>query len=425
MADIRELTEIVEQVSTARTFDQAARILVDWAQALAGCEAAMLRMVQPGGPTGGWIPTAIHRGVGARFLQDEALIGAGECLCGQVCSGRPDPSLPFFTAGGSFLCGSVQSMGKELPAEALGELRGRCILDGYDSIAIFPLLDQDTIMGSLHLADHAHEKFSGHANIIEAACRECGRLLSAHYSRERQAAALQAVQAALVPQALPEIPGLELTVAFRSATDMADVGGDFYDAVALESGDVLVLVGDYCGHGIEAAGMAARARSAISRLARVYGDPEELLTRANEALSHILPTGRFVTLTVCRYSGEGKLLAAVAGHPRPLHLERGEAPAEIRLPPNVPLGLDLKGPFLAASTLLSHAPALLLYTDGVTDSRREGEFFGLEGIARVWKDSSSRPVCEFPDALCRESECFHDIRGAQDDRLVLLARFTV
>jgi serine phosphatase RsbU (regulator of sigma subunit) len=424
MDGIRELTEIVERVAHARTFDEAAETLIDWAQEFTGCDAAMLRLVEPEGRAGEWIPAVVHQGLSARFLQDEALIGAEECMCGRVCSCLGDPGLPFFTIGGSFVWGRVQSIAEEFPPEALGNVRGRCILEGYDSIAIFPLVSQRGPMGSLHLADFAPEKFSGNVDILEAACRICGSLLVRYQDEERERAVLQAVEAALLPRELPQIPGLDLAVAFTSATEMARVGGDFYDAFALDSGEVLVFVGDYCGKGMESAGMAARVRHGITDLAHTYPDPGELLAQTNELLAGILPGERFVTLVVCRYSREGELVAAVAGHPRPLRLEQGGALEEIVLPPNLPLGLDPGVPFASETVRFSQGPILLLYTDGITDSRRDGKLFGVEGITAVWRDAQSCPVPDLPEILCRESERFHEERRSQDDRLVLVAQFT-
>jgi GAF domain-containing protein len=164
MDDLQKLAEIVERVAYALTFDEAAETLTDWAREFTGCDAAMLRLVEPEGRAGAWIPAVVHRGLSGRFLQDEALIGAEECMCGRVCSGQGDPRLPFFTPGGAFVWGRVQGIAEEFPPEALGNVRGRCILEGYDSIAIFPLLGENGPVGSLHLADFASEKFSGTRN---------------------------------------------------------------------------------------------------------------------------------------------------------------------------------------------------------------------------------------------------------------------
>ena len=424
MDNLQKLAEIVERVAYTLTFDEAAETLIDWAREFTGCDAAMLRLVQPEGRAGQWIPAVVHRGLSGRFLQDEALIGAEECMCGRVCSALGDPGLPFFTPGGSFVWGRVQGIAEEFPPEVLGNVRGRCILEGYDSIAIFPLLSEKGPIGSLHLADFASDKFSGSADILEAACRACGPLLVRHQGKERERALLGAVEAALLPRELPQIPGLELAVAFTSATEMAEVGGDFYDAFALGSGEVLIFVGDYCGNGIEAAGLAARARYGITSLARTCEDPAELLARANEFLANALPAGRFVTLVVCRYSGEGELVAAAAGHPRPLRLEPEGELEEIVIPANLPLGLDLGAPFVSKAVRFSQGPILLLYTDGITDSRQGGKLFGVEGITSVWRDAQSCPLADLPETLCRESERFHEDRRSQDDRLVLVAQFS-
>ena len=423
MDDPKELAEIRERVAGKDTFAQAAETLTDWALSLTGCSAAMLRLVHPADPAGGWIPALVCRGLSERFLQDEGLIGRQECMCGRVCSSLGDPRLPFFTPGGSFVWGRVQSIAREFPPEVLGNVRGRCIQEGYDSIAIFPLVGQKGPIGSLHLADFAPEKFSGTAPLLEEACRECGPLLARHKDREREQTLVQAVERALLPQELPKIPGLDLAVAFTSASEMAQVGGDFYDAVLLDSGDVLIYVGDCCGKGIEVAGMAARARHGITSLIQSSPQPGALLTRANEFLADALPAGRFVTLVVCGYGWNGELSAAVAGHPRPLHLKSGGPVSEIALPTNLPLGIDREAPFAGKTTCLSGDPIVLFYTDGVSDSRREGRLFGLEGIHTVWRDFCGRPLSDVASLIVSESERFHSDRGSHDDRLALLAHF--
>ena len=134
---------------------------------------------------------------------------------------------------------------------------------------------------------------------------------------------LQAVEAALLPRHLPQIPGMELAVAFTSATEMAQVGGDFYDTLALESGEVLVYVGDVCGKGIEAAGVAARVRHGVSDLARTCHGPSELLAQADELLADILPADRFVTLVFAVTAGK-----ASSSQPSPAILARCGLSAE-------------------------------------------------------------------------------------------------
>ncbi|MFH0916535.1 MAG: PP2C family protein-serine/threonine phosphatase [bacterium] len=415
-----QATETVESVARATTFAEAATRLVAWAQEVTGCEAAMLRLLGP--DTGQrWIPAMIHRGLSPRFLQDEALVGSDECMCGRVCLGAGDPRLPFFTEGGSFAWGQVQSIRQEFPPEVLGDVRGRCILEGYDSIAIIPLRGEDgRPAGSLHLADHAADKFPDLISVLEDTCRACGPLIVRHEEREIELVA--ALEAALLPQGIVSIPGFEFAAAFSSASRVANVGGDFFDVREVGSGDALVLVGDYSGKGMEAAAMASRIRETVSGLVQACPEPGALLREANRVVGGILPAGRYVTLAVCRLARDGRLRAASAGHPRPLWLSPQGDTEEMYLPCNVPVGVREEDSFAAATTVMPSETVLLLYTDGISDARREGLFFGVEGIGEVWRQYKDCRLSEFVESLRRASESFHTEELSPDDRLAVAIR---
>ena len=300
-------------------------------------------------------------------------------------------------------------------------------------------------------------------------------------AEEREGALIRATEAALMPRDLPEIPGLDLAVSFTSATAVARVGGDFYDVIDLGDGNVLIYVGDYSGNGIEVAGLAARARHALSTLAGEYlagkrssgwrstgagwtdarstgrrstdlagarsadaaasrrvspraaasrvadlagalSDLSVLVSLANGLLERVLPREQFVTGAFCRLSEDGTLGAALAGHPQPMLLSRDWEAQEIALPANRPLGLPTHAPFAAGDSRMGPSDCLLLYSDGVTESRRGGHFFGVEGIREAWKSGSSLGLSEFVQELCAKSERFHDESLPRDDRLALVAR---
>ena len=196
----------------------------------------------------------------------------------------------------------------------------------------------DHLIRSMEVANREGYIYS---DLLEGARRACGPLLVRHEERELELIA--ALEAALVPRGLPSIPGFELAVSFCSAATAATVGGDFYDVQELPSGDVLLLVGDYVGSGLQAAGMAARLRQAGSGLAHTHGDPGALLLEANRLALKILPPGRFPTLLACRIARDGRMSAASAGHPSPLWLSPGGAVEEIWLPRNPPLGVEDRG----------------------------------------------------------------------------------
>ena len=421
---------ILEGVQSAPNFEAAADRLTDWAVEVTGCQAAMLRFreVDPENDSDGdsqrepWIPVLVERGFGCSFLRDEVLIADEECLCGRVCRGCLDDRFPFFTPSGSFSWGAVQRMAMDYPVQSLGNVRGRCIAEGFESLLIVPLLGPDASpIGCLHLADTRPDKFVDHVELLEAVGRLAGPMLLRFSLEDRQASVIKAVETALAPPILHRVSGLDVAVSYSSATETAHLGGDFYDVIELDGGGVILVVGDYSGRGIAAAGMAARARHAIATTARSVHTPGLLLALAEEALRGRLPQHRFVTAVVCRYSPGGGLESAVAGHPPPLLLDAGGGVREIALPPSPPLGyLDGIEP-RTTSARLAAAQTLLLYTDGITESRQGSSFFGIEGIAAFWRTNPGREPADLTAGLCKLSADFHQKGLAPDDRLALAA----
>lgn len=191
------LADAVGSVSLAPSLYEAAEALLGWAVQLTGCSAGLLRLAEHTATLDGWIPTVAYFGLTDCFLADEGVIRSDECMCGRVAAGMVDHSLPFFSELGSFVWGRAQTIAEEFAAEALGEVRGRCIREGFESIAIFPISDSEArTIGVLHLADFRRERFASHASTLECACRVCGPLLIRGRADE---------QASLVRQKMAEL----------------------------------------------------------------------------------------------------------------------------------------------------------------------------------------------------------------------------
>jgi anti-sigma regulatory factor (Ser/Thr protein kinase) len=193
-----EVADLLEAVAAAPTLRLASSALLDGACRLTGCEGGMLRMRESLTTTEGWLPAIVHRGLSASFLEEEALIRSEECMCGRVCMGLTDAELPFFTRAGSFLWGRAQSIAEQFPPEALGEVRGRCIGAGFESIAIFPLTSAERPLGVLHLVDFRPDRFAMTAATLEWLCRVSGRIMSKSGRRARSAVVRRAVRS-LIP----------------------------------------------------------------------------------------------------------------------------------------------------------------------------------------------------------------------------------
>ena len=177
----------------------------------------------------------------------------------------------------------------------------------------------------------------------------------------------------------PAIPGIEVGVHYRAATDSARVGGDFYDLVSLGPGKLLVIVGDVCGKSL-----AAAAQSAVVRyMLRAYaaeGSPGEALSRLNSAVIAQTPNQPFVTLVVAYIDVARHMFEyAVAGHPRPVVLAGlGEFPMPGE--GNVPVGIFRGASYPTNRAVLPDDSCIVFYTDGITDARRDGILFGEERL---------------------------------------------
>ena len=177
----------------------------------------------------------------------------------------------------------------------------------------------------------------------------------------------------------PAIPGIEVGVHYRAATDSARVGGDFYDLVSLGPGKLMVIVGDVCGKSL-----AAAAQSAVVRyMLRAYaaeGSPGEALSRLNSAVITQTPNQPFVTLVVAYIDVARHMFEyAVAGHPRPIVLAGlGEFPMPGE--GNVPVGIFRGAMYPTNRAVLPDDSCVVLYTDGITDARRDGVLFGEERL---------------------------------------------
>lgn len=198
------------------------------------------------------------------------------------------------------------------------------------------------------------------------------------YERERDTAAL--LQRSLLPDRLPDVPGLRVAGAYRAgATGMA-VGGDWYDAFPLPDGRVGLAVGDVRGKGAPAASVMGRVRAALRAYAAVdpdpaavlqhldgfmalFDDPEEVVTVAYAVLDP--PSG------VLQHASAGHLPALVCGGGDVRHLDGAR---------DLPLGVG-RPQRATAQDVLAPGERLVLVTDGLVEDRRRSLTDGMALLA--------------------------------------------
>jgi PAS domain S-box-containing protein len=229
------------------------------------------------------------------------------------------------------------------------------------------------------------------------------------------------LQASLLPERLPEVPGWETSAAYQAGERGADVGGDFYDILPVEGGYLIVL-GDVTGKGVEAAALTSLVRHSGRMAARFDPRPARVLALVNEVLRE-QPRLSLVTAVCALVSTTGDrptVTVASAGHPLPLRRRPGRAPEPLG-DHGVLLGVDGEDEWSETVVEIEPGDTLLFYTDGVTETPGEGTRFG---DARL-RDAVGR-AGETPEAVLSEIErALREFQSgaSADDRAMLALRF--
>ncbi|MFI6511645.1 PP2C family protein-serine/threonine phosphatase [Streptosporangium sp. NPDC050855] len=175
------------------------------------------------------------------------------------------------------------------------------------------------------------------------------------------------------------LPGLRVSARYAPAEKEAWLGGDWYQAIELDDGDVLLAVGDVAGHGLAAASAMAKLRHAITGLAFAHHDPARILATLNRMLCKLRPDV-LATAIVARYTPADRMLRWThAGHP-PMLLARGGR-VERLLHPGVLLGVFDDASYTYGSVRLRQDDLLVMFTDGLIEKRGRDLYEGLDLVS--------------------------------------------
>ena len=212
---------------------------------------------------------------------------------------------------------------------------------------------------------------------------------------EHVAAVAETLQRSLLPERLPELPGLEVSARYVAGSADAQVGGDWYDVIALRDGHAGVAIGDVVGHGLDAAARMARLQNALRAYALEGLRPSLVLERMN-GFAREVSGGPMATLLYGVVDpDEGRLRLATAGHPPVLVIGPAGEAYFAEGPAGSPLGV-VPFPSYEESTIpLVPGSTVLLYTDGLVERPDASLDEGLE-----WLREFAGGVPAHPDELC-------------------------
>lgn len=255
--------------------------------------------------------------------------------------------------------------------------------------------------------------------LLAALAGQCAIALARAQLYERERATAVALQQSLLPDRLPDVPGVEMAARIRAGSPEADVGGDWYDVFSLPDGRVVLVVGDVMGKGVQAAAGMGRLRSALRALAHSNPLPEAVLQGLDRVFTATEGTDQIATMVyVLVNPGARRAAIAGAGH-LPLVLQRAGEPPVLVDAGGAATPLGWPEPRSQRTLELGPGDLLLGFTDGLVERRGADIDQGL-GELLALTNRSHESLDDLVDDLV--SNLLASARG-RDDATVLAVRF--
>ena len=280
------------------------------------------------------------------------------------------------------------------------------------------------VVGAVATALGAMFAYTQHGSLA-AVVNICGVLLATGIAaavgaiRQRQAVRFaelsrlaSVAQTAVLRPLGPQVGPLAVAGRYISASVAADIGGDLYEALDTPYG-VRMIIGDVRGKGLDAVRLASIVLGSYRHVAYERADLRAIVADLDRAVARSVGDEDFVTAALVEERG-GTLTIVNCGHPPPLLLRRGEV---------IPLDVPATAPPLGFMPVvrprverLEPGDRLLLYTDGLAEARRDGEFFPT--AERAWRLLGHGKVADGLASL--ESALVEWVHGQLDDDIALV-----
>lgn len=287
---------------------------------------------------------------------------------------------------------------------------------GLQGLAGAPMVAEGRLIGVLHVGTTVPKRFTDDdVQLLQLVADRIALATHTQYSSAQRAAA-DALQHSLVPGVLPSVPGLSFAARYVPGTDTG-VGGDWYDVFPLPGGQVGIVMGDVVGHGLAAAVIMGRLRSALRSYALEFEDPGVVLDKLDRKANHF----EFGAMATVSYAvvdpARQHVTLALAGHPPPMLAVPGGETRLMEQPVRLPIGF--RGPTEPCPTGTLDLPpgaVLCFYTDGLVERRGSSIDVGLERLRQVVTPAE-------PEAVCRRAmSALVGMERARDDIALLVLR---
>jgi serine phosphatase RsbU (regulator of sigma subunit) len=255
------------------------------------------------------------------------------------------------------------------------------VIDGYWDIHVAKL-DDGYIAASRDVTDIVRNEVTARAAALRA---------------ERERLAIEILQDAALSVELPALRGVDIGVHYQPAERDVPIGGDWYDVLALADGRVVFIIADVAGHGPTSAGFMVQLRNILRAITVEDAEPAAVLRRANNVVV-ALHRDRVAYATCCVATltpSSGELVWSLAGHPPPLLVAGDGDDRFVDGAPGPPLGVVPGVDFGGGRTRLERGDRLVMYTDGLVETRHESLDEGMRRLrlaSRAGRDLDPGPA---------------------------------
>jgi GAF domain-containing protein/anti-sigma regulatory factor (Ser/Thr protein kinase) len=251
------------------------------------------------------------------------------------------------------------------------------------SAVIVPLPGHDRVVGAMTLImQSSGRRFErDDVDLAEVLARRVATAAENAEVFAVQQAAAEILQHSLLPDRLPLVPGIEMSARYLPGGSGVEIGGDWYDVISLPDGTVGLAMGDVVGKGISAASLMGQLRNALRAYARDGRQPAAILEQLNALLTEVDRPDHMATLVIGFLDpGTGRLILANAGHLPPLLCKADGTSDYLQCGPGLPLGALPDTGYTNTEFTIEPGSTLLLYTDGLVESRDLPLDDGLERL---------------------------------------------
>ncbi|MBW5251244.1 serine/threonine-protein phosphatase [Streptomyces sp. P01-B04] len=292
---------------------------------------------------------------------------------------------------------------------------------GITSAAYLPLIAQARPIGALGLLYSDKNGFTGdERNLLVALGSSIAQSLQRAMLYEQEHDLAEGLQQAMLPRRIPDVPGAQIAVRYRSARLGRDIGGDWYDVIPLPGGRVGAVIGDVQGHDTHAAAVMGQLRIVLRAYAAEGHSPATVMARASVFL-HELDTDRFATCTYAEADlTTGVVQVVRAGHVDPLVRDADGSCRKVLVEGGLPLGLSAEFGRLeypVSTVELDPGQTMVLFTDGLVELPGADLDEGMQLLTAMIRNGPE-DLQRLADRLCESV----DERGGEDDVAVLLLR---